>query len=73
MHDVIIIGAGASGCFLAINLKIKNPKLDVLLLEKNEKLGKKILITGNGRCNLGNENEDLKNYNSTSKLDEFNT
>ena len=71
MYDVIIIGAGASGCFLALTLKYKNPNLKVALIEKNDKLGKKILITGNGRCNLGNTNINIDNYNSSSSLEKF--
>ncbi len=71
MYDVIIIGAGASGCFCALNLKYNNPNLKILLLEKNNKIGKKLLITGNGRCNLGNINNDLSNYNSNSSLERF--
>lgn len=71
MYDVIIVGAGASGCFLALNLKYKNPNLKVLLLEKNDKLGKKILITGNGRCNIGNKNIKIDDYSSNSSLDNF--
>lgn len=47
-----IIGAGASGVFCAINLAQHN--LDVTLLEKNEDTLKKLLITGNGRCNVTN-------------------
>lgn len=73
MYDVIIVGAGASGCFLALTLKYKNPNLRVLLLEKNDKLGKKILITGNGRCNIGNKNIKIDDYNSNSSLDNFKT
>lgn len=69
MYDVIIVGAGASGCFLALTLKYKNPNLRVLLLEKNDKLGKKILITGNGRCNIGNKNIKIDDYSSNSSLD----
>lgn len=71
MYDVIIVGAGASGCFLALTLKYKNPSLKVLLLEKNDKLGKKILITGNGRCNIGNTNIKIDDYSSNSSLDNF--
>ena len=71
MYDVIIIGAGASGCFLALTLKYKNPNLKIALLEKNDKLGKKLLITGNGRCNLGNTNINIDNYNSSSSLEKF--
>lgn len=52
MYDVIIIGGGAGGMVAAVKcaLRCKN----VLLLEKNDKLGKKLLATGNGRCNMGN-------------------
>lgn len=71
MYDVIIIGAGASGCFLALTLKYKNPNLKVALIEKDDKLGKKLLITGNGRCNLGNTNINIDNYNSSSSLEKF--
>lgn len=71
MYDVIIVGAGASGSFLALTLKYKNPNLKVLLLEKNDKLGKKILITGNGRCNIGNKNIKIDDYSSNSVLDNF--
>lgn len=51
MYDVIIIGSGPSGMMGAI-MASKNNK--VLLLEKNEISGKKLLITGGGRCNLTN-------------------
>ena len=71
MYDVIIVGAGASGCFLALALKYKNPNLKVALIEKNDKLGKKLLITGNGRCNLGNTNITIDSYNSSSSLNNF--
>lgn len=51
---ILIVGAGASGLVLAIKLKMNRPELDVLVLEKNNKVGKKLLITGNGKCNMGN-------------------
>lgn len=50
---MIIVGGGAAGMIAAIFAE-KNGN-DVLLLEKNEKLGKKIYITGKGRCNLTND------------------
>lgn len=71
MYDVTIIGAGASGVMCALALKEKDKNLKVLLLEKNDKLGKKLSITGNGRCNLGNINTDISNFNSLSSLSDF--
>lgn len=68
MYDVVIIGAGASGIMSACLIKEKNPTYNVLLLEKNDKIGKKLLITGNGKCNLGNINFNLDNYNSNIKI-----
>lgn len=52
--DVCIIGGGASGLAAAISVKEKNPTLSVCIVEKKEDLGKKILATGNGRCNITN-------------------
>ncbi len=53
MYDVIIIGAGASGLVTAIVSARRGKK--VLILEKNNKVGKKLLATGNGRCNITNQ------------------
>ena len=53
MHKVIIVGGGAAGMFAAVTAASRG--CDVTLLEKNEKLGKKIYITGKGRCNLCND------------------
>jgi hypothetical protein len=53
-YDVVIIGAGASGISCAIAYKQKNPLKKIVILEQNERIGKKILKTGNGKCNLGN-------------------
>lgn len=50
--DVIIIGAGASGLFCAFNAA--NQGLSVLVLEHSNKVGKKILMSGGGRCNFTN-------------------
>lgn len=50
----IIIGAGASGLACAIRLKMNNPQNDVIILERLNQVGKKLLATGNGRCNLTN-------------------
>lgn len=56
--EIGIIGGGASGMMLASMLKNKK----VRLLEKNNKLGKKLLLTGNGKCNF--TNDDFSNLDS---------
>jgi len=57
MSKVIIIGGGASGLMAAYGA-LKNQN-EVILIEKNEKLGKKLYITGKGRCNLTNDVEPI--------------
>ena len=52
MSKVIIIGGGAAGMFAAVHASDKGH--EVHLFEKNEKLGKKLYITGKGRCNITN-------------------
>ena len=49
---IIIIGGGPAGMMAAISAKQKNSKNEVIILEKNDRLGKKLLITGKGRCNI---------------------
>ena len=60
MFKVAIVGAGASGLVAAI-VAARNGA-QVFVYEKNNKIGKKILATGNGRCNVTNENIKLTNY-----------
>ncbi len=65
----VVIGGGASGMMCAIVAAQKGNK--VILLEKNEKLGKKIYITGKGRCNLTNNvlpNDFLNNVTTNKKF-----
>ncbi len=57
----IIIGAGASGLACAIRLKKAVPKHNVMLLERLNQIGRKLLATGNGRCNLSNINAENHN------------
>ena len=52
-YDCIVIGGGPAGMFAAITAAHNGKK--VLLLEKNDRLGKKLLITGKGRCNVTND------------------
>lgn len=56
--DVVVIGGGPSGIMTAGRAAMLGKK--VLLLEKNDSLGKKLLITGGGRCNVTNAEEDLR-------------
>lgn len=63
-HDVIIIGGGASGAMCA--LACKDFGLDVVLLEGTDRICKKVLTTGNGRCNITNSSikEPFLSYHS---------
>ena len=61
-YDVIVVGGGPAGMYAAITAARRGKK--VLLLERNDRLGKKLLITGKGRCNVTNHcdwQEILKN------------
>lgn len=65
---IVVIGGGASG-MLASSMISKNNK--VILVEKNEKLGKKLYITGKGRCNVTNDcapREFLENVVTNAKF-----
>ena len=53
IYDGIVVGGGPAGMFAAIAAARQGAK--VLLLEKNDRLGKKLLITGKGRCNVTND------------------
>ncbi|MBE6161446.1 MAG: aminoacetone oxidase family FAD-binding enzyme [Firmicutes bacterium] len=64
MKKVIIIGGGASGLTAAINSKNENN--EVIILEKNKECGKKILVTGNGKCNYYNDDQSLEHYHSSN-------
>ena len=64
MKTITVIGGGASGLIASIYAKTSNTQ--VILLERNSECGKKILATGNGRCNYWNSDQDLKHYNSST-------
>ena len=55
MEKVLVIGGGASGMMAAI--AAAGQGAEVTILEQNEQLGKKILSTGNGKCNFTNINQ----------------
>ncbi len=60
--DVIIIGGGAAGLLSAVYLKKQNPQLNIRILEALPRVAKKLLLTGNGRCNISNKNINLSRY-----------
>ena len=64
MSKVVVIGAGASGIIAALQASKNN---DVILIDGNDRPGKKILITGNGKCNYWNEDVTSDNYFCNNK------
>ncbi|MFH0779685.1 MAG: NAD(P)/FAD-dependent oxidoreductase [Parcubacteria group bacterium] len=69
-YDVCVVGGGPAGMMAAISAAEAGAK--VILIEKNKELGKKLLLTGNGRCNLTNAEFNLKklteNYGLNGKF-----
>ncbi len=69
VYDVIVVGGGASGMMAAARAASRG--LSVLLLEKNKRLGEKLRISGGGRCNILNKEEDervlVSKYGNASK------
>ena len=62
-YKTVIIGGGASGLMCACRLAY-NGISDIAVLERNPKVGKKLLMTGNGRCNVTNDELDISLYNT---------
>lgn len=83
--DIAVIGGGASGLVAAITAKRYSPKKEVYIFESLDRVGKKLIVTGNGRCNITNKNLLPENFhgekpdfalkvlgeNSAEKLEEF--
>lgn len=63
--DIAIIGGGASGLTASISAKMTNPSASVLVIEKLQRVGKKIIASGNGKCNLSNINISEYNYHGS--------
>ncbi len=72
-HDIIIIGGGASGIIAAITAK--DLGMDVAIIDASPRICKKLLTTGNGRCNISNNNihPPFKGYHSENPNFFFNT
>ena len=74
MTKIAVIGGGASGLVCAIEIMriVKNKDdVKVTILERLTRVGKKILVTGNGRCNLTNVNASVKNYRGDAYFTEY--
>lgn len=64
-----IIGAGPAGIFSALKIKEQNQEISVTLIDGNQKIGRKLFATGNGRCNITNMNADARSYYSLKPAD----
>ena len=65
VYDCIILGGGASGLFAASMLtNITSGKANILIIDGNDRCGKKLAMTGSGRCNLTNRNVSADKYNT---------
>lgn len=64
-HDILILGGGASGIMSAIISKDMGK--DVAIIEGSQRIGNKILMTGNGRCNITNSDISLDRYHCENK------
>ena len=70
IYDIIIIGGGAAGLAVSVFLTKEKPGCRVLILEKNPRVGKKLMATGNGTCNLTNITATTANYHGAPGLAE---
>ncbi len=62
MSVVVIVGAGPAGLVAAEYLSRYSDQFKILLIDKNDKIGRKILATGNGKCNISNTQISKENY-----------
>ena len=64
MQTIAIIGGGASGLMAACSALRANRQARVIIIERNSRMGKKLLATGNGRCNMTNMHADIGKYHT---------
>ncbi len=61
-YGMIVVGGCSAGIVAAISAKCRNPDMKIAILEKLPRIGKKLLATGNGKCNLTNETAAEHDY-----------
>lgn len=68
MYDICVIGGGASGLISAVQAKRNAPELNICVLERLPRVGKKLIATGNGRCNLTNMHASQDRYHGGTNI-----
>lgn len=64
IYDTFIVGGGASGLCTAVSLKQMDRSLSIAVAEQLPRVGKKLITTGNGRCNITNSSIDISRFHS---------
>lgn len=64
IYDVVIVGGGAAGLCAAVSTKQGDNRLNVAVVEQLDRVGKKLITTGNGQCNITNKYADKSHYHS---------
>ena len=66
MKKVVFIGAGAASITSAVLLKKREPSFEITIVEKDKKIGRKLSMTGGGKCNIAPLKDDISVYNKSS-------
>lgn len=64
IYDIAVIGGGAAGLAAAVRAKLSDNSLNIVILEALDRVGKKLITTGNGQCNITNSNINSSFYHS---------
>lgn len=69
MKKTVIVGGGPCGMTAALRIKQRYPERDVCIIEKSDQIGKRIKVSGNGRCNFSNANIAPSYYHNGTFID----
>ncbi len=67
IYDALIIGGGAAGLCAAVSIKRRNPSYKIAIIEQLSRVGKKLIVTGNGRCNITNKDLSYDSFHSENE------